>query len=71
MYSLEDETLNITWPESELGTKVVQECPCGGLAIRVCTGTNSDSVHWDSIMECPELRETTIRLCVTSNSKVK
>ena len=63
-------SLSITWKESELGTEVVENCPCG-TATRMCGGTYSDGVVWDDpdISQCP-LEETTISLCMISTSMV-
>ena len=78
VYSHKDETLNITWPQTKPGVMVVEECLCSGAtsvhnATRVCGGRHSKGAEWNDpdISQCPELRETTIRLCIALNSKVR
>ncbi len=73
MYSYEDETLDITWPESELGDVIVDDCPCSNLtgsqeeASRMCGGDYTGGVVWQAItLECSELSDTSIKLCLAA-----
>ena len=75
LYSYKDETLNITWPQTKPGVMAVEECPCGGAtsmynATRVC---KAEGAVWSDpdISLCPVLAESTIRLCIASNSMVR
>ena len=78
VYSFENETLNITWPQTKLNMTVFEVCPCPGAtnlqeATRVCGGTYSNGVEWNDpdISQCPELKESTVRLCIASSSSVR
>ncbi len=73
VYSYEDETLDIIWPESELGDVIVDNCPCSDLtgsqeeASRTCAQNYTGSVVWQTItLECSEMSDTSIRLCLAA-----
>ncbi len=73
MYSYEDETLDITWPESELGDVIVDNCPCSNLtgsqeeASRTCGGDYTGGVVWQTItLDCSVMSDTSIRLCLAA-----
>lgn len=72
VYSYEGDTLDITWSETELSVTVVKDCPCNTLtnridvASRTCGGDYTVGADWEDPSECPELSDTSIRLCLAS-----
>ena len=78
MYSFDDKTLNITWPPTEPGMEVAEECLCHGptniqKVTRDCRRYSDGAVKWEDpdISQCPALRESTIRLCIALYSEVR
>ena len=69
-------TMEIEWPETNLGDTASVPCPCAefagslaGRAYRYCSGTFSQGAHWEAfdISGCEALNSmTTRRLCVAA-----
>ena len=78
---LEEDGLSVElmWPEADLGERVVLQCPCGNLsaftgetinrtASRVCGGTFSAGAEWENPMDIAcNFSATTRRLCQVAN----
>ena len=69
-------TMEIEWPETNLGNTANVPCPCAefagslaGRAYHYCSGTFSQGAHWETfdVSRCEALNSiTTRRLCVAA-----
>ena len=79
--TLEEDGLSVElmWPEADLGERVMLQCPCGNLsaltgetinrtASRVCGGTFSTGAEWEKPVDIAcNFSPTTRRLCQAAN----